>query len=303
MLDTHPSRQETEFARRAVYAIPANVFKSRRPAVPAHVFAAECERAFADETPSCLIDLDLGERLGLAFTATTPYLLARYIRIRAGESLATELTASGEIHYAIKGSGESSNKKDTIAWREGDIFCFPGGAKTEHKAGRQDAVLLQFTDEPLYSFVHARPLTGAGAAIETVHYFAEAIAHELDKVYQQDTGEEASGMAVQFVSNATRHLGTCLPTTALAVNSLMPGKSQRAHIHNAVALTLCIQGERCYSMIDGMRVDWQANAVMVTPPTAAHSHHNEGDKLMKSLIAQDGGLFYHARAVGFSFVD
>ncbi len=40
---------------------------------------------------------------------------------------------------------------------------------------------------------------------------------------------------------------------------------------------------------------------MVTPPTELHAHHNEGDQLMLSLVAQDGGLYYHARTVGFSF--
>jgi gentisate 1,2-dioxygenase len=56
-------------------------------------------------------------------------------------------------------------------------------------------------------------------------------------------------------------------------------------------------------MIDGQRVDWQPDAVMVTPPTAVHSHHNEGDNLMTCLIAQDSGLYYQARTIGFSFAE
>ena len=56
-------------------------------------------------------------------------------------------------------------------------------------------------------------------------------------------------------------------------------------------------------MIDGQRVDWQPDAVMVTPPAAVHSHHNQGDQLMTCLIAQDSGLYYHARTIGFSFAE
>jgi gentisate 1,2-dioxygenase len=87
----------------------------------------------------------------------------------------------------------------------------------------------------------------------------------------------------------------------LALNSMEPGGSQRAHRHNSVAVTLPILGERCYSMIDGERVEWQPYATMVTPPGAAHSHHNDGNTLATFLIVQDGGLFYHCRTIGFAF--
>ena len=306
MLKTSPStekRAESKFVRRAVFEIPENIFQTKRPPVPAHAFVHERDKAFSESTPTSLIDLDLGEQLGFDYPATTPFLLARYLRVRAGESLSTELISSGEIHYVIQGSGESSNRDDRIIWRPGDVFCFPGGVKTVHKAIGQNAVLLQFTDEPLYSFTHAQPAAEGKAVIETVHHLGEDIDDQLVKIYESDKSANASGMAVQLISQATQHLGTCLPSIALAVNSLAGGKSQRPHVHNAVALTLCIQGADCYSLIDGERIDWQPDTVMVTPPTAVHSHHNVGDKMMKCLIAQDGGLYYHARTVGFSFTD
>jgi gentisate 1,2-dioxygenase len=85
------------------------------------------------------------------------------------------------------------------------------------------------------------------------------------------------------------------------MNSLLPGESQRAHRHNAVAVTLVVAADRCYSLIDGERADWEPGAVMITPPTRLHSHHNEGDALALFLIVQDGGLYYHCRTMGFSF--
>jgi gentisate 1,2-dioxygenase len=292
----------TEYSQRARYAIPANIFKAKRPPVPCHVFVAERDRAFADGTPTGLIALDLSARMGFDFTATTPFLLARYARIRAGESLSTGLKASGELYYAIRGSGTTQNGADRIAWQAGDVFCFPGGGETVH-AAELDTVLLSFTDEPLFSYTRAAPPAPGEGPIQAVHYPAADIARELDKVRARGDIDDAAGRAVQFLNPSTEALGTCLPTVALAINSLEPGTFQRAHTHNAVALTLCIQGEGCYSMIDGQRIDWQPNAVMVTPPTAVHSHHNEGSKLMRCLIAQDGGLYYHARTVGFSFAD
>ena len=68
-----------------------------------------------------------------------------------------------------------------------------------------------------------------------------------------------------------------------------------------MALTLALEGEDVYSEIDGRRVDWQRHAVLVTPPRALHSHHKRGDAAMLSLVVQDGGAFYNARAIGFSF--
>jgi gentisate 1,2-dioxygenase len=92
-----------------------------------------------------------------------------------------------------------------------------------------------------------------------------------------------------------------MPSLTLAMNSLLPGESQRAHRHNAVAVTLVVQGTRCHSMVGGTRVDWQPYAVMITPPADVHSHHNEGDEMALFLIVQDGGLHYHTRTMGFSY--
>ena len=44
-------------------------------------------------------------------------------------------------------------------------------------------------------------------------------------------------------------------------------------------------------------------ATTVTPATAVHSHHNGGAQRAMFLIVQDGGLYYHTRALGFAFED
>jgi quercetin dioxygenase-like cupin family protein len=102
---------------------------------------------------------------------------------------------------------------------------------------------------------------------------------------------------------ALAHTRNIHPTMTLALNSLPAGRSQRAHVHNAMALTLCLDGEGCHSLVDGERKDWSRYAVMVTPPGAAHSHHNAGSTRMESWVVQDGGLHYHARTTGFAYAD
>jgi gentisate 1,2-dioxygenase len=56
-------------------------------------------------------------------------------------------------------------------------------------------------------------------------------------------------------------------------------------------------------MVDGVRCPWTHWATLVTPPGAPHSHHNEGEAGARFLIVQDGGLHYHARTMGFEFLE
>ena len=86
-----------------------------------------------------------------------------------------------------------------------------------------------------------------------------------------------------------------------AINTLEPGKDQRAHRHNGVAITLALEGEGVYSLIENERVDWVSGAAQVTPATELHSHHNRGTKRMRSLVIQDEGLHYYTRTPGFSW--
>ena len=54
-------------------------------------------------------------------------------------------------------------------------------------------------------------------------------------------------------------------------------------------------------MIDDQRVDWVTGAAQITPATRLHSHHNRGNKRMRSLVIQDEGLHVYTRTPGFSF--
>ena len=107
--------------------------------------------------------------------------------------------------------------------------------------------------------------------------------------------------ALIFSSDLQAASRNVLPTLTLAMNSLPPGQFQRPHRHNSVAVSLVVQGQNCYSMIDGKRKDWAPWATTITPPVSSHSHHNDGDQRAYFLIVQDGGLYYHARTMGFSF--
>lgn len=287
---------------RARYFNSGNAFALVLSAVPSVTFVEERDRAFDSKTGTGLIAMDLSDALHTPFPATTPLLLSRYVRIRANESLNLDVCSSAQLFCVLEGKGSTTVCGETARWKAGDVLALPGGAPVHHRA-EADAVAWLVTDEPALAFLGLDPVDPDRTAVRPVHYRAEDLAAELEAVYRHPDAERFPGYAVVLSHAGLEHTRNIHPTMTLALNSLPAGRSQRPHVHNAVALTLCLQGEGCHSMVDGERKDWSRHAVMVTPPGAVHSHHNEGSSRMESLVVQDGGLHYHARTTGFAYVD
>jgi gentisate 1,2-dioxygenase len=285
----------------ALYYDPANAFDFRWPPVPRRQFLAECEQAFAGATPTGLVPLDASDALETPYPATTPSLLAQYLRLRGGESFTTRQRASGEVYFVIRGAGQSDHGGDRVAWHQGDLFCFPGGQETVHSAADEDAILFCVSDEPLVLFQGLQPSAAGETLVETVHWPAAEIDKRLDTVYARENSSEEAGRAVLFSSQALAPARNILPMMVAAINTLEPGRDQRPHRHNGVAITLALEGEGVYSLIENERVDWVTGAAQVTPATELHSHHNRGTQRMRSLVIQDEGLHYYTRTPGFSW--
>lgn len=294
-------RTATPHARRARYRSGENGFDFAFPEVPIHQFLAERDRAFDPAAPTGLVPLDIGSVLAVDYPATTPTLLCRYVRLRGGEALETAFAASGEIFYVMQGRGESRSGDDVVQWRAGDVFCFPGGGSTVHRAEGGTAVLFGVTDEPLLAFERLRPPLPGNARIATTHWPAEEIDRRFEAVWARPITEKTTGASVQFTSEALAPSYNTIPSINCAINTLVAGADQRPHRHNGVAVTLAIQGEGIHSMIDGQKVDWSTGAAQITPATRLHSHHNRGTQRMRSFVIQDEGLHFYTRTVGFSF--
>jgi gentisate 1,2-dioxygenase len=294
---------DTAYARRARYFDSGNAFNLKYPPVPCHQFLKERDRALDPATGTALIPLDLSDRLDIDFPVTTPLILTRYVRLRAGDALTTRFKASGELYYVIAGSGRTTKGGDTIPWAAGDVLCLPGGEETLHVAGDRDCILWCITNEPELAFEHLEPPRPGNAVTEAVHYPAAEIEHQLARVQDKLAGQKIAGLALILSHTQQARRRNVLPTLTLAMNQLPPRDSQRPHRHNSAAITLNIRCKGCYSMVGGRRVDWQPYAVMITPPGEVHSHHNEGDETMTCLIVQDGGLYYHCRTMGFEYED
>ncbi len=292
---------ETRYARRARYLTNENGFAFSWPDVPIHQFLAERDHAFDAAAPTGLIALDISASLCTKYPATTPTLLCRYVNVRAAEQLRTAFAASGEIYYVMSGSGDSRNGDDIIDWHSGDVFCFPGGGETLHRAGGANCLLFAVTNEPLLAFEGLRaPLPGR-AVVETTHWPAAEIERQFQEVWRRPVSANTTGNSVQFSTTALEPSSDTIPTINTAINTLEAGCDQRPHRHNGVAVTLAIQGEGIHSMIGGKRVDWSTGAAQITPATLLHSHHSRGTERMRSFVIQDEGLHHYTRTPGFSF--
>ncbi|XAH23562.1 cupin domain-containing protein [Xylophilus sp. GW821-FHT01B05] len=297
----HAAQPANAAEAQARYFNSANAFNVKLPAVPAQAFTAQAAAALDAASPTGWWACDQSPALGGGFPATTPLMLARYARIRAGETLAADFCASGLIYRVIEGRGWSRSGGEELRWAAGDVLFLAGGQPWLLGADAgQDAVLWAVTDEPLYALCRARPVP---AALPTVHYRADDIARQLDAVHAATPEAGNAGLAVVFSSAALEAGRNILPTLTLSLNSLPSGADQAPHRHNSAAITLVVRGEHCHTRIDGTPCAWQPWATLVTPPGAAHSHHNRGSTRAEFLIVQDGGLHYHARTMGFAFLD
>jgi gentisate 1,2-dioxygenase len=164
-------------------------------------------------------------------------------------------------------------------------------------------VLWIVTNEPQLAFENLSPPQQGHAPTDLVHFPADEVQRQIELLYQVGRGEDIAGSALIFSSDRQEAIRNVLPTLTVAMNSLPAGKSQRPHRHNSVAVSLVIQGENCYSIVDGRRKNWSQWATTITPATSVHSHHNAGGKTAMFLIVQDGGIYYFTRALGFEFAD
>ena len=285
-------------AARARFFNSGNAFNIKLPPVPSRLFTDEPALAQANDTPTGLIACDQSDVVGGTEPATTPLLLARYARIRSGETLCTDFIATGAIWYVIEGSGHSIAGDERITWTTGDVFLLPGLPAATHHADT-NSVLWVVTNEPQLALDGSRPpLSG-----QAVHYPAAEIERQLAIITAARSNEATSGHALIFSSEGLESARNILPSLTLSLNTLPPGAAQRNHRHNSAAITLILRGPNSHSMVDGIRAEWREGGTMVTPPGAPHSHHNGSNAQARFLIVQDGGLYYHARTMGFVFLE
>ena len=277
----------------------------RVPQVPIEAYPSSLHRAGKTR----VIPFDLSAVLKTDYPATTPNLLAAFLRIEAGNTLTTDASATSHLVYAIRGNGRTRGAGVSIDWSEGDLFVLPTCAKVTHRA-ETDAALYWVNDEPLLRYLGAKP---AGAKFKPTVFKRARLFEELNKVRNQPGALGRNRTGILLGNEATPLTLTITHVLWSLLNVLPAGVVQMPHRHNSVAVDFCIDaGPNTYTTIgtqlgaDGMvknghKAYWTPGSVFITPPGWWHSHHNESTKDALVLPIQDAGLQTYMRTLDIRF--
>jgi gentisate 1,2-dioxygenase len=258
-----------------------------------------------------IVSFDKSKELKTNYPATTPCLLANYIKILPNESVTTNPNATSEVYYCIRGKGTSEIEgEQTLSWKKGDFMTIPMGSKAVHTA-EEDTAFYWVHDEPLLTYLGAKAVEKRFAA---TLFPAETCSQELEKALQQRDQNEPSRIAVLLANSAFPQTRT-ITHTLWTMYGILPRKSiQLPHRHNSVAIDFIIScpSHGCYTLMgdeldekgnikNPIRAEWKSESTFITPPYQWHSHHNESDEDAFLIPLQDAGLQTYLRTLDIQF--
>ena len=263
-----------------------------------------------EEGETRVIALDLSKELETPYLATSPNLLANYIRIREGDKIRTAVAATSEVYFVLRGSGHTTSAEGTINWQEGDAFTLPSNAGVIHVAD-EDSALYWSHDAPLLEYMGVVPNK---KMFKPAYYSKSYMRSEVEKLREIALREKRNRIGIILGNTASAKTKTMTHTMWSLFNLLPAGETQKPHRHQSVALDLAVSsGPDTYTLI-GKEVDadgniinpvkamWATNTVFVTPPGWWHSHHNESDQDAFVFPVQDAGLHTYMRTLDIQFI-
>jgi len=278
-------------------------------AIPVLVHPPELHQA----GPTRIIPFDLHKQLNIEYPATSPNLMASYLRICPGESLDSSAVATSQAFYIIRGKGKSISKEHgDVEWDEGDLFVVPASSSAVTHKATADSAIYWVTDEPLLAYLGVCPNTKKFAP---TLFRKEAMLAEVEKLKHEEGAEHRNRLGILLGNKATENNTKTLTHTLWSLLNQLPGHDdQKPHRHNSVALDLAISAPASgvYTLMgpelneDGwvknpFRVEWKTGGVFLTPPGWWHSHHNETGEPAWVLPMQDAGLYTHQRTLDIRF--
>lgn len=262
-----------------------------------------------EEGDTRIIPLDISKELQTPYPATSPALLANFVRIKSGEHIDTSCNATSQIFYVIRGNGHTEVGDKKIPWNSGDFFVLPSCSPATHYAEIESA-FYYVHDEPLLSFLGA---TATKARFEPTLYVAETAFSELQKVIEQPGSTGRNRLSV-LLANANFPQTRTITHVLWAMFGVLPANEvQQPHRHQSVAIDFAVECQPgCYTLIgekinaqgeivNPIRVDWSSNSVFITPPGHWHSHHNESGVQAHVIPLQDAGLHTYLRSLNIIF--
>lgn len=256
-----------------------------------------------------VIPLNLAAELGTKYPATTPNLLANFIRIKTGENIQAIAASSSEVFYVMRGCGRTETEYGTLAWKKGDSFTLPMNSGVTHYAD-EDAALYWVHDAPMLAYLGVQP---NAPRFEPAFYPEEYLSSEIERIREEGIRRNLNRNGVILGNPESEDTRTVTHTMWSLYNLVPPHSSQKPHRHNSIALDLAVSAkENTYTLIgkaldhDGniinpVKMVWEPNSVFVTPPSLWHSHHNESNEDAFVFPVQDAGMQIYMRTLDIQF--
>src|SRR5271156_2908515 len=245
-------------ARYFEYSKAANPIGSgHAPQVPIVQFSPEIYQ----DQPTGVVPLDLSRELGIKTgEATSPALLANFVRIRAGEQIDTSPNATSQLYYVIYGRGFAAVNGRLVRWEKGDFLTLPAAARAVFYADAETA-MYWVHDEPLLRYLGVdatRPMFRA-----TKFRRADAVA-KLEDIAARPGANEKSRGCVLLANAQEGHTPAVTPGLWAMFGVLPAAQDQRPPRHQSVALDLCLPARPgCYTLL-GPRLDERGEIVNPT---------------------------------------
>jgi len=263
------------------------------------------------DQPTGVIPLDLSKELGITTgAATSPALLANFLRIRAGEQIDTSPNATSQLYYVLYGRGFAAVNGRLVRWEKGDFLTLPAGARSVFYADAE-AAMYWVHDAPLLRYLGAEAREPKFRA--TKFRRADAVAN-LEDIASRPGANDKSRVSV-LLANDNQEQTLTITHVLWAMFGVLPaGQEQRPHRHQSVALDLILDAppSGCYTLLGTrlnehgeilapIKVDWQAGGAFTTPPGMWHAHYNETDTPAHLIPIQDAGLQTYLRSLDIKF--
>lgn len=271
---------------------------------------AEFNRSLHETGGTQLIPLDISDKLGCEGPATSPALCANFVHILPGEALSTNVNATSQLYYVMRGSGHTEFDGLVIPWKTGDFVALPAGTETRHFA-QTDAAFYLVHDAPLLRYLGAKADV---PRFQPTLYRAEDALRELENARNEGDAVNRSRISVLLANKDLPQTRTVTHTLWAMFGILPVNAVQLPHRHESVALDLILDCDPgCYTLVgtkinekgeilDPVKVDWKPSSAFITPPGYWHAHYNESAREAHLIPLQDAGLQTYLRTLGIKFV-
>lgn len=267
------------------------------------------------ENPTAIIPFDLSSDLRTNYKATSPNLLASFIKIDENDEIELKYNnISSQLLYIIEGHGKCNiYKKGILNYYQGDMLVL-SNIKVTFRAA-VDTMIYWINDEPLMKYLNVKSID---QNFNHLLIRSEKMLSSINKILNEGDNENKNRLGILLGNPTTDPIGTgtltVTPILWSLLNIIPPNTIQKPHRHNSVALDLCVcaPNNGVYTLMgpeldengnvkDPVRCEWESGSVFVTPPGWWHSHHNDTDEPGWVLPIQDAGLYTYMRTLDIQF--